>query len=305
MPDLASLRAQIAAQFPGDIEHAEAGVVGAHVQRITRHPHVVHAAVLRLVERHHLRLRDVGHVHHLQSTVRAAGRGILRALGPGRREDFVGDEHVVLVAPRGVRAANESRAAVHFDLLVHRVQVVLVLRHLHRIRRRAALDAVAHVEHDQAVIPVARVQQAVAQVDVVQRAAGVGASFGFPARHFLRMIRIVHVDHVQRPRAVVREEDERAELVLLVHERRVHAAGHAIGELGDRLRMRRILQRGNHDAVLAVARALAREHEELAIRERHHIVHATRVRHDGVGHLWIGRITDVERVQHVTATTRA
>ena len=104
----------------------------------------------------------------------------LAPFGYARGKHFVGDEDVVLVAPRGVRAANEAGAAVDFHLLVQRVQVVLVLRHELRIGRRPALDAVADVEHDEAVVPVARVQQAVADVDVVQRPAGVGTPVGLP-----------------------------------------------------------------------------------------------------------------------------
>ena len=71
--------------------------------------------------------------------------------------------------------------------------------------------------------------------------------------------------------------------VLLVDERRVHARRDALGELGDRLRVRRILERADDDAVLAIGRAFAREDEELAVRRRHDVVHATRVGDDRVG----------------------
>ena len=147
-----------------------------------------------------------------------------------------------------------------------------------RLRRRAALHPVADVEHDHAVVPVARVEQAVADVDVVQRAAGVRTAFRLPPRDFLRVIRVVDVENVQRARAVVREIEERAELVLLVHEDRMHAAGDALGELGDHFRMRRIVERADDDAVLAIARAFAREDEKLSVGERHDVVHAARVR---------------------------
>ena len=99
-----------------------------------------------------------------------------------RGEDFVGDEDVVLVAPRGVRAANEARPAVDFDVLVQRVEIVLVLRDELRIGRRAALHAVADVEDDEAVVPPAPVEQAVLHVDVVQRAPRVGRAASSTAR---------------------------------------------------------------------------------------------------------------------------
>ena len=69
--------------------------------------------------------------------------------------------------------------------------------------------------------------------------------------------------------------------------------------------MRRIVERADDDAVLAIARAFAREHEELAVGERHHVVHATRVRDDRIGDSGIGRIADVERVQHIAAAAGA
>ena len=51
---LALLRAQVAAQLARDVERAEAGVVRAHVERVARHPHVMHAAELGLVPRDRL-----------------------------------------------------------------------------------------------------------------------------------------------------------------------------------------------------------------------------------------------------------
>ena len=109
----------------------------------------------------------------------------LAPLDAARREHFVGDEDVVLVAPRGVRAADEARAAGGLDVAIERVEVVLELGHQLGFGRRAALDAVAHVEDHQPVVPVAQVGEAVLDVDVVQGAAGVGA-VGLPLRHFAR-----------------------------------------------------------------------------------------------------------------------
>ena len=68
-----ALRAQIAAQLARDVERQEAGVVGAHVERVARHPDVVHAAVLGLVPGDFLRVRDVAHVEHVQPAVGARG----------------------------------------------------------------------------------------------------------------------------------------------------------------------------------------------------------------------------------------
>ena len=108
----------------------------------------------------------------------------------------------------------------------------------HRLVGTAALDAVADVEHDQAVVPPRRVHHAVLNVDVVQHHAG-GRLLRPPLATLLGMRRVGDVDDVQRARAVVREVDVRAELRLLVNERRVHAGGDAVREFGDLLRVQR------------------------------------------------------------------
>ena len=76
------------------------------------------AAHLRRVPGDRFRMHDVGDVEHLQPSVRTSGSRVLRSLGIRRRKDFVGDEHVVFVPPRRVRAANESGAAVDFNLFI-------------------------------------------------------------------------------------------------------------------------------------------------------------------------------------------
>ena len=102
-------------------------------------------------------MREVTDVEHLQASIRAARSRVLGPLRVARRKHLIRDEHVVLVAPRGVRATNESRTAVHLHLLVQRIEVVLVLRHERRVRWRPALDPVPDIQDDEAVVPVARV----------------------------------------------------------------------------------------------------------------------------------------------------
>ena len=63
---LAALAEQVALELAGDVEHAAAALVAAHVERIALDPDVVHPAVGRLVPGHDLRLLDVGDVDHLQ-----------------------------------------------------------------------------------------------------------------------------------------------------------------------------------------------------------------------------------------------
>ena len=73
--DLPALGPEIAPQLAGDVERAEPGVVRAHVERVAGDPHVVHAAVLRLVPGDLLRMLEVAHVEHLEPPVRAARAG--------------------------------------------------------------------------------------------------------------------------------------------------------------------------------------------------------------------------------------
>src|SRR5690606_13752103 len=105
--------------------------------------------------------------------------------------------------------------------------------------------------------------------------------------------------------AVVGEIHVGAVLLLVVHERRVDASGDAIGELADHLWMGGILQRRDHDAVLAVGGSLARVHQEATVWGGHHVVDATGVGHQRVGDDRIRGITDVDRVHPVAAGTGA
>ena len=91
------------------------------------------------------------------------------------------------------------------------------------------------------------------------------------------MVWVVDVEHVQRARAVVGDVYMLAVLGVLVDERRVHAGRDTIGELRDHLGVEWVLERREDHAVLAIRRPFARVHEELAVRCRHHVVHATRV----------------------------
>jgi insulysin len=120
-----------------------------------------------------------------------------------------------------------------------------------------------------------------------------------------RLRGIGDVDRVHGAGAVVGEEDELSELRILIHVHRVHAGGDAVGELGDCLGVQRVARVGDDDAVLAIGRAFAREHEELAVGERHHVVHAPRVRDHRVGDSRVRRIADVQRVQHVASRAGA
>ena len=86
------------------------------------------------------------------------------------------------------------------------VQIVLELRDQLGRFGAAALDAVADVQDDQPVVPVAEVRQAVRHRDVVDIAPGLGL-LGLPPRHFLRLGGVADVDDPHRARGVVGEVD--------------------------------------------------------------------------------------------------
>ncbi len=224
---------------------------------------------------------------------------------PRRRKHFVGDEDVVVVAPRGVRAANEAGATRGLDVAIERIEVVLVLRHQLRVRRTAALDAVADVENDEAVVPVA---ERTARPSWMSMSCRVRPASGRLVRHCatsVGLVRIVDVDDVHRAGAVVREEHEGAVLLLLIDERRVHTGGDALGELGDDLRVDRVFSGRDDDAVLAIGGALAGEDDDLAVGRAHDVVDATGVGDDRVGDRRVGGITDVDGVEDIATAAAA
>src|SRR5690606_22178151 len=216
----------------------------------------------------------------------------------------VRNEDVVVVAPRGVGAADEAGPAHRFDFGVELVEVVLVLHHQLRVGGTAALHAVANVQHYQAVVPVAQVRQAVLHVHVVQRAAGVGP-VGAPLRGFLRMVRVADVHDVDGAGAVVGQVDVGAVLLLPVHERRMHAGVDAFGEFGDDLRVRRVLDGSDDDPVLPVRRAFTGKDQELPVGRGHDVVHAAGVGDHRVGDDGLRRIADVDGIHHVAAAAAA
>jgi hypothetical protein len=77
---------------------------------------------------------------------------------------------------------------------------------------------------------------------------------------------------VHRTGRVIGQVDVRAEPVLGVDVGGVHAARDALGEIGDDLRMERVVERADDDAILAVGRVLAGEDEHLALLVRHDVV---------------------------------
>ena len=91
----------------------------------------------------------------------------------------------------------------------------------------------------------------------------------------------------------------------VVDERRVHAGRHALGELGDDLRVQRVIERADDDAVLAVGRALAREHQELAFLVGHDVVDHAGVRLHRVDDDRLRGIADVDGVEPVAAEVGA
>ena len=251
MDDLAVLGPEITAQLALDVESPEPALVRAHIERVTGHPHVVHPAILRLVPRHRAGMLHVRHIDHLQSAVGTPCCCVLGALHARAGEDLVGDEHVVVVAPCGVGAANETGPTYRLDFTVQCVEVVFVLGHQLGVGRAAALHAVAHVEDHQSVVPVRQIREAILDVDVVQGPAGIGP-IGAPLPHFLRMRWIADVHHMHGAGAVVGQVDMGAVLLLLKDERRVDAGVHALGELRNHLRVKRIVEGGDDDPVLAV-----------------------------------------------------
>src|SRR2546422_4714985 len=183
-----------------------------------------------------------------------------------RREHLVADEDVPAVPPARVRAADEARAPGELDLLVELVQVVLVLQHELRILRRSTLHAVADVQDDEAVVPVGQGRESVPDVDVMQHPSRFGALY-LPAGHLLRVVGVADVDDPHGAGRVVGQVD-----VALVDVGAVDATRDRLGELGDGLRMRRIFEGENHDAVLAGGCALARHDAVLAVLGGHHVV---------------------------------
>ena len=128
----------------------------------------------------------------------AGAGGQLRMCG----EDLVTHEHVAPAPPRGVGAPNEAGAADRCHVAIERLEVVLVLRNELRVLGAPAAHAVADIENDEPVVPVAEVGQAILHVDVVQHPAG-GAAGRFPARHLLRGHRVADVDDAHRAGGVV------------------------------------------------------------------------------------------------------
>ena len=156
-------------------------------------------------------------------------------------------------------------------------EIVLVLGDQLRVLRAAALHPVPDVEDHQPVVPIAQIGQPILHVDVVDvipRLAG----RRLPARHLPRLIGIADVDHPERAGRIVGEID-----VAPVDERAVHAAGHRLGELRDRLGMRRILEGEDHDPVLPGGRILPGEHAVLAVLGGHDVVDVPRVHHHRIG----------------------
>ena len=141
--------------------------------------------------------------------------------------------------PGGVRAAGEARPRDVLHLLVERVEVVLELGDEDRLLRPPAPLAVPDVEDDQPVVPVARVHQAVDDVEVVHVARGVGA-VGAPLAGADRMRGVGEVDDVDGAGAVVGDEDVAAVLRVLVDEGGVHPPRDPVGELGDDPGMERV-----------------------------------------------------------------
>ena len=189
--------------------------------------------------------------------------------------------------------------------MVELVQIILVLRDELRMRRRSALHTVPDVEHHETVVPPRAVQNPVADIDVVKVPAAVLRAWRLPFADLPGMQRIVDVDYVHHTSRVVGEIHVRAELRLRVGEGRVHAPRHTLGKLAHRLRVQRVARIGDDNAVLAIGRALAREHHVVAVRGGHHVVHQARVGLDGVDDDWLTRIRDVDRVHAIAPTVRA
>ncbi len=197
--------------------------------------------------------------------------------------------------PRG-----EARPRDVLHLLVERVEVVLELGDEYRLLRPPAPLAVPDVEDDQPVVPVARVHQAVDDVEVVHVARGVGA-VGVPLAGADRMRGVGEVDDVDGAGAVVGDEDVAAVLRVLVDVDRVHARGDAVGELRDLLRVQRIAGVGDDDAVLPVGGSLAGEDHDVAVGGGLHVVHEAGVRHDRIDHHRLAGVGDVDGVHPVAA----
>ncbi|MFN9943545.1 MAG: hypothetical protein ACK56I_29135, partial [bacterium] len=81
----------------------------------------------------------------------------------------------------------------------------------------------------------------------------------------------------------------------------VHAARQPLGEGGALAGGQRVLQRGDHAAVLPVGRPLAGEHQVRPLGVGHDVVHAPRVLHQGVGHHGLGLVIQVHGEHPVAA----
>src|SRR5262249_38706562 len=159
-------------------------------------------------------------------------------------------------------------------------------------------------EDHQAVVPVAGVQHAVHDVQVVHVASGV-RPVGAPLAGTGGLGRVGDVDDVDGAGAVVGDEHVAAVLRMLVDVHRMHAGGHAVGELRELLRVQRIVGVGDDDAVLPVGRALTGEHHVVAVGRGLHVIHEAHVRHDRVRHHRSGGVGDVDRVQPIAPAVSA
>ena len=211
------------------------------------------------------------------------------------------------MAPSGVRAADVPRPGIRlYSGTIDGVEIVLVLRHQHRIARCSSLDAVADVENHQAVVPPAPVQEAILYIHVVQAApciASIGAR-RLPRRRLARLGRVIDVDHVDRAGAVIRDVDVAAVPRVGVDKGGVHARRDAVGEVGNFPGAERIFECGDDDTVLPVVGPFAREHHHLALFVGHDVIHDAEVLHDRVGDEGLRGVRNVDGVETIATRVR-
>src|SRR5713226_4197168 len=109
-------------------------------------------------------MSDVADVEHMRDP--ADRDAILGSNIKARREYFVPDEKIILIAENSVRAGKPA-GAVQF------VIIEAIGRDELRMLGASALDAVADIENDRAITPVSEIRQTVDDLHIVE----------IPARH--------------------------------------------------------------------------------------------------------------------------
>src|SRR6202790_2288899 len=300
MSDFPPLVVWLAAKFAGNIQHPRSSIVVAHVKHVVHYPDVVRAAFGHAVRRHFARIGEIADVEHVSD---AADRdAVLGGNIKARREYFVANEQVILVAENSVRSGKPA-GAVQF------VVIEAIGGDELRMFGTPAFDAVTNIENYGAIAPVSEIRQPVDDLHVVEIAARHGeaaafflgnrnahlpGTFHLPSRHFLGIFHVCEIDHAQGAGGVVGEIH-----IVRVDVGAVDAAGNSGRVFREDLGMERVGGVQKNDAVLAAGRAFAGDDADLAIGCDADVVDKPRIYFERIGALRMRGIGDIENVDLV------